>query len=144
MPAFPKPAPTASQRGKASKRKGAGGERELTTILPDCERVPLSGELGGKYSGDVTFCNGEYRAEVKRRAGGFALIYRWLRMLPGYGVNTIKRTIGVERGREKAPDFLFVRADNSPWLAVCALDTLLAVLTERENLRARVREEEQK
>uniref|UniRef100_A0A6M3LUK7 Uncharacterized protein n=1 Tax=viral metagenome TaxID=1070528 RepID=A0A6M3LUK7_9ZZZZ len=140
MPSVPKPERTPSQRGKAAKRKGSQAEREAAALLPGGERVPLSGSLGGRLSGDVTFGDGRYRAEVKVRARGFKSLYSWLRCVPGHGVQTIKRTQGVESGREKAPEWLFCRADNSPWLALCLLDELLVLLTENDNLRARLAE----
>lgn len=49
----------------------------------DAERVPMSGSLGGKYSGDVivgSIENPILRCEVKARKGGkgFAVIEGWL------------------------------------------------------------------
>lgn len=134
MPAVPKPAPTASSRAKMSKRKGRKAESEAAAILGG-ERVPLSGSLGGNLSGDVVDAQGRIY-EVKVRADGFKQHYRWLRVVPGYGVNTIKRTVGVERGREKAPFALLTRADNSPWMVTMLLADWVAEQTEMENLRA--------
>ena len=134
----PKPERTASQRGKASKAKGGKAEREVAHILGG-ERVPLSGMLGGKLSGDVVDAEGR-RIEVKVRANGFRQLYSWLRLVPGHGVQTIKRTVGVERGREKAPDLLAMRADNSPWLVAMLLEDYCHLLDRLANAEARAEE----
>lgn len=64
---------TPSQRGKHSKRKGYGFERETVNLLRDygleAQRVPLSG--AGLEKGDLTVRAGfgpVYRGECKRRA----------------------------------------------------------------------------
>ena len=68
--------------GMKSKRKGYRIERELVQLHKaagiDAHRVPLSGAVGGSYSGDLIV--GEYRAEVKARGngGGFVTLERWL------------------------------------------------------------------
>lgn len=68
--------------GRASRRKGTDGERELVHYLNDrgigSRRVPLSGAVDG-YEGDVVawLAASERRIEVKRRRG-FASIYAWL------------------------------------------------------------------
>lgn len=134
----PKPERTASQRGKASKRKGRKAESEVAHILGG-ERVPLSGSLGGKLSGDVVDAEGRIY-EVKVRAAGFKQTYRWLRLEPGYGVATIKRTVGVERGREKPPFALLCRADNSPWLVTLLLEDYCHLLDRLANAEARAEE----
>ena len=48
-----------------------------------CERVPLSGSIGGKYSGDLcipSVANSVFRCESKARKGGtgFQTIERWM------------------------------------------------------------------
>lgn len=48
-----------------------------------CERVPLSGSMGGKYSADLAIPNvehSEFRCESKarRNGAGFAVIEKWL------------------------------------------------------------------
>lgn len=134
----PKPERTASQRGKASKRKGGQAEREVARIIGG-ERVPLSGSLGGKLSGDVVDSEGR-RYEVKVRANGFRQMYSWLRLVPGHGVNTIKRTVGVERGRERPPFALLCRADNSPWLVTLLLEDYCHLLDRLANAEARAEE----
>ena len=137
-PAVPKPERTASQRGKASKRKGRKAESEVAHILGG-ERVPLSGSLGGKLSGDVVDVEGRIY-EVKVRKSGFKTLYGYLRVLGGYGVNTIKRTLGVERGRERAPFALIVREDNSPWLTLLLLEDYCHLLDRLANAEARAEE----
>ena len=72
----------ASKRGKRSKKKGYGGEREVVNLLRKygikAERVPLSGALKSqKYSCDVALGNGK-RIEVKRRKSGMKTIQKWL------------------------------------------------------------------
>ena len=122
MPSVPKPTRTASQRGKAAKRKGSAGEREWAAIVPGGERVPLSGALGGKLSGDVTDSAG-MTYEVKVRRSGMGTQYGWLEIEPGHGVATIKRTKAVEDGRKRAPDAVACRADCSPWLVCVTAET---------------------
>lgn len=68
-----------------SKAKGSRIEREIVELHIElghkAERVPLSGSLGGKYSGDVMLDIGvQLRGEVKARANGegFATLERWL------------------------------------------------------------------
>lgn len=68
-----------------SKAKGSRIEREIVELHIEAghkaERVPLSGSLGGKYSGDVMLDLGvQLRAEVKARANGegFAVLEKWL------------------------------------------------------------------
>lgn len=72
----------ASKRGKRSKKKGYGGEREVVNLLRKygikAERVPLSGALKTKeLSCDVALDNGK-RIEVKRRKSGMKTIQKWL------------------------------------------------------------------
>ena len=52
-------------------------ERCLSAGVP-AEKVPLSGSLGGKYSGDLIVAG--KKAEVKARKGGegFKVLERWL------------------------------------------------------------------
>jgi hypothetical protein len=65
-----------------SKDKGNRVEREIVkrhlAAGIEAERVPLSGAVGGSYSGDLRV--GELKAEVKARASGegFKLLERWL------------------------------------------------------------------
>lgn len=83
--------------GLRSRNKGLRRERELAHLV-DGERVPLSGAAGGSYIGDVTAFGLTF--EVKARAAGFKLLYRWL---------------------ENA-DALALKADREPWLVVIPLD----------------------
>lgn len=70
-----------------AKNKGRRGEHFMvdmhTGIGIPSERVPLSGSLGGKYSGDVAIPNVHnaiLRCEVKSRksSNGFAVVRNWL------------------------------------------------------------------
>lgn len=87
--------------GKKSRDKGYRLEHELVEKLKEmglsAERIPLSGAVGGSFSGDL-IVNGKI-AEVKGRAEGFKNLYNWL------------------EGR----DILFIRADRKEWLAVVRL-----------------------
>ena|SRR3990167_11281517 len=66
-----------------SKEKGSRREREIVDLHKDigvgCSRVPLSGAVGGDYSGDIRIAN-LGTGEVKSRANGqgFATLERWL------------------------------------------------------------------
>lgn len=66
-----------------SKRKGNRAERELVNLHKeigvDCVRIPLSGAVGGQFSGDLEI-GLLGKAEVKARKGGqgFKTIERWL------------------------------------------------------------------
>lgn len=68
---------------RGPRRKGSRIEREIVQAHRDrgihAERVPLSGAVGGSFTGDVVIA-GRLRAEVKaRRSGsGFATLERWL------------------------------------------------------------------
>lgn len=75
--------------GRASRRKGDRVERELVRLHLSAgihaERVPLSGAVGGSFSGDIdVYAFGREDAplvtEVKARKSGqgFATIERWL------------------------------------------------------------------
>jgi hypothetical protein len=70
--------------GRASRDKGARIERALVAALQcrgfAAERVPLSGAVRGRFSGDVSvpLLGMDRRIEVKGRANGFARLYGWL------------------------------------------------------------------
>jgi len=70
--------------GRRSRDKGNRAERAIVAFLQDhgfaCERVPLSGSVGGKYVGDLTIplLGRDMCAEVKVRAHGFGQLYSWL------------------------------------------------------------------
>lgn len=79
--------------GRACKQRGYKAERAIVDLLGDqWERVPMSGALGGRHSGDVRYI-GEQRVpavrvfEVKRRRGGMATLTRW--MAQGGGVDGV-------------------------------------------------------
>ncbi len=86
-----------------STRKGKRTELELAHAL-NGRRQPLSGALGGAFTGDVVavLAGREMRFESKARANGFKSLYEWLERVDG----------------------LCLRADRQPWLIVLPLETL--------------------
>lgn len=105
--------------GKASRDKGARFERELVNTLKeaglDASRVPLSGmgheaSENGEFAGDIVvpWLGGREKFEAKKRAGGFALLYRWL---------------GRHRG-------LFIAADRKETLVVLRLSDFVKICGE--------------
>jgi hypothetical protein len=70
--------------GRAPRQKGSRVERQLVELLQRAgiagERVPLSGSVGGKFSGDISIplLGVDRCCEVKARGDGFNLLYRWL------------------------------------------------------------------
>ena len=66
----------------ASQEKGSRRERGVVEIFEsygvDAQRVPLSGQAGGLFSGDIVL-NEEYKVEVKGRKDGrgFTCIKKW-------------------------------------------------------------------
>jgi Holliday junction resolvase len=70
--------------GRAPKAKGSRFERALVRLLQDhglaSERVPLSGAVGGRYSGDLTcpLLGVDRTVECKSRKDGFRELYSWL------------------------------------------------------------------
>lgn len=102
--------------GKRSKDKGRREEQAIVNAWRKrgfaCERVPLSGALGGEHSGDVKLWTifGHLIFEAKIRANGFKKIYEWL------GDN----------------DALCIRADRNQRLYVMTEDRLAKLLGEAE------------
>ena len=70
--------------GRAPRRKGQRVERLLVRSLQAhgfaAERMPLSGAVGGRFSGDVVvpLMGRDLCVEVKARAEGFRELYSWL------------------------------------------------------------------
>lgn len=72
--------------GAMSRRKGGRVEREIVNALQEeglgAEKIPLSGAMGGSFTGDITVpVQGEdWRCEVKARKDGtgFAMLHDWL------------------------------------------------------------------
>ena len=70
--------------GRRSRNKGARIEREIVRALQAkgfaASRVPLSGAVGGRFSGDVVLplLGGDLCVEVNARADGFRELYSWL------------------------------------------------------------------
>jgi uncharacterized protein (DUF433 family) len=71
-------------RGRTQKRRGYRTEKRIESILSPYgfARVPMSGALGGKLSGDLRRDDARRKAlhivEVKRRENGHATLRRWL------------------------------------------------------------------
>jgi hypothetical protein len=86
------------------------GEREFAELVGG-KRIPLSGAQAG-FENDVLIetPKGTLRAEVKRRKGGFTMLYGWL-----------------EDERER-PDIVAFRADRKPWLVAMPLDVFLKLI----------------
>jgi hypothetical protein len=94
--------------GRSPRQKGNRTEYEVVDALRAAgvaaRRVPLSGS--GSDKGDVAFSlHKPLLGEVKRRADGFSLIYRWL----------------------EDADVLFLRTDHKKMLAVLPLPLLLEI-----------------
>lgn len=92
--------------GKAPRRKGDIGEREVAKLLGG-QRIPLSGAAGGDFSGDVVV-PGLGVGEVKRRRDGFKQLYKWI----------------------ESNDFLAIRADRQEWLVVMPIDKVQQLMDE--------------
>jgi hypothetical protein len=97
--------------GLKSRRKGMRREREFAELVGG-ERVPLSGAAGGKFGQDVELPNG-WRIEVKSRANGFNLIYRWL----------------------EGADGLALKADYKDWLVVLPIGKFLELSRGKDGKR---------
>ena len=70
--------------GRKSRDKGNRLERALVAQLQaagfGAERVPLSGSLGGRWTGDITLplLGRDLVVEAKTRGNGFRQIYDWI------------------------------------------------------------------
>ena len=70
--------------GRRSRAKGARTERSIVNALQAngivAVRVPLSGAVGGRFSGDIVLplMGRDLCVEVKARADGFRKLYSWL------------------------------------------------------------------
>ena len=87
------------------KVKGSGFEREIVDLHKslgiECEKIPLSGALGGKYRGDIQVAG--LIGECKRRRKNFTSLYKAI--------------------NQDDADLLFVRDDNQQTLVVLPLET---------------------
>jgi Archaeal holliday junction resolvase (hjc) len=78
------PAQAKKRGGRTSRDKGNRLERAIVKLLQEhglgAERIPLSGSVGGSFSGDVTapLIGRDLTIECKSRANGFARLYSWL------------------------------------------------------------------
>lgn len=106
----------ASKRGKSAKRKGYSGEREVVQLLEkfgiEAERVPLSGSLKGKLSGDVdcTIKGESKKIEVKRRKDGFKELYKFI--------------------EQDDSDYIFMRADRKDWIVAMTFGEWLELVKD--------------
>ena len=105
--------------GRASCEKGNRTERAIVRLLQDRglagERVPLSGAARGRFGGDISVpaLGRDLRGEAKCRGNGFNRLYDWL------------------EGR----DFLVIRADRKPLLAVIRLDLAAEIVAMAERAK---------
>ena len=94
-----------------SKRKGSGYEREIVraheALGIEAIKTPLSGALGGKYSGDVQVAG--LIGECKRRRKGYSSLY-----------NALEQGTG--------SDIMFARDDHRETLVVMPWETWAAIL----------------
>lgn len=97
--------------GRRSKRKGSAAEREFAKLIGG-KRVPLSGAMGGEYSGDVIGLGIKW--ECKRRKESFKQLDKWL----------------------EGVDAVAFRADRDEWKVWMPLKTLLSLLEREANLIA--------
>jgi hypothetical protein len=94
--------------GRSPARKGRRVEQELVNLLLElglvCERIPLSGAAGGKFTGDihVEIRGHKHRVEVKARKK-FDALHSWL----------------------AGADLLILKADRQPPLLVLSLAQFL-------------------
>jgi hypothetical protein len=101
--------------GRRSREKGARTERAIVSALQSAglsgQRVPLSGSVGGRFTGDVVLplMGRDLCLEVKARAQGFRELYSWL------------------DGR----DVLIVKADRQEPLVVVRLSLAAEVASKR-------------
>jgi hypothetical protein len=97
--------------GRSAKRKGVRVEQELVRLLCElglpCSRVPLSGAIGGAWSGDIHLeLQGQiHRVEVKARHE-FRTLQQWL----------------------AGADLLLLKPDGQPPLAVLSVAMLAKLL----------------
>ncbi len=97
--------------GRPPKRKGNRVERELVQLLCElglpCARVPLSGAIGGAWSGDIHLLlqGSTYKIEVKARRE-FRTLQQWLAQ----------------------PDLLLLKPDRQPPLAALPMTLLVKLL----------------
>ncbi len=95
------------------KHKGNRVENQMVKLLLDADipaqKIPLSGQVGGLFSGDIRIAE-SYTAEVKARKNGegFATIQKWL------GEN----------------DFLFLKEDRKPPIVVMTWEMYLALMID--------------
>ena len=79
-----RPAKLVMTGGRASRQKGDRFERTVVRLLQvaglGAERMPLSGSVGGRYSGDLTIpvLGVDRTVECKSRKDGFRELYSWL------------------------------------------------------------------
>ena len=85
-------------------------DKHLESGIP-CERVPLSGLMGGKYSGDLCIPNIEHRefvceSKARKNGTGFAVLEKWM----------------------EGKDILFVKRNNKDPLVVLPFQLYLKIM----------------
>ena len=94
-----------------SKAKGSGYELEIVraheALGIEANKTPLSGALGGKYSGDVQIAG--LITECKRRRKGHSSLYKAL-------------------AQGQGSDIMFARDDHRPTLVIMPWETWAAIL----------------
>jgi len=100
--------------GKHSPAKGKRLEQQVTRMLRnaglDAQRVPRSGQAGGRFANDVRFTApgfGDLSVECKAQADGFKQLYGWL----------------------EDADTLVVKADRQEPLLVLPLGLVIALIS---------------
>ena len=91
--------------GKASRDKGDRNERLAATVLPGAVKVSRA------YQAGIDLIWRHRKVEVKVRAAGFKLLYRWL----------------------SNAQLLLIRADRSDWLVVMRVSDLLSLMEDARN-----------
>lgn len=96
--------------GLRARRKWYRLEYELVQMLKErgyeVQRVPLSGDVGGLFGGDIIW--GDKKVELKGWANGFKELYKWL----------------------EGKDNLYIKADKKDWLIVVRLQNFLSFLED--------------
>ena len=107
--------------GKAPREKGDRFERAIVRLLQDhgigAERIPLSGSIGGSYSGDISVpcIDRDLVVEAKSRNTGFRQLYKWL------------------EGR----DALVLKSDRCEPLVILRLDLAAKIAFAAESMKAK-------
>ena len=102
--------------GKAQRRKGADGEREIVHIIRDNLGIEVSRNLDQVRDGGADIFLKPYRIEVKRRAR-IGLVYDW--------ISQAEKACAI--GERPVVAF---RSDGRGWLALVPLEHFLSLIRE--------------